>query len=78
MSRIELPKGKRDALVAAVKVHFLDHHDEEIGELKAGLLVDLLVARVGAAIYNQAIRDAQAHLAGRLQDLDAELYAPEE
>ena len=78
MKRVEIDKERRDALLAAIKAHFLDKHDEEIGELKAGLLVDLLVSHVGAVIYNQAIRDAQAHLAGRVEDLDGELWAGEE
>jgi hypothetical protein len=32
MKRVEIDKERRDALLAAIKAHFLDKHDEEIGE----------------------------------------------
>ena len=50
---------------------------EPIGDLKAGLLLDLLLTRAGPAIYNQAIQDARVWIQTRAEDLDAELYEPE-
>ena len=76
--RIELSEERRADLVGAVQSYFRDRHGEEIGELKASLLVDFFVARLGPPVYNQAIRDAHGFLQDKLVDLEGEFYEPEE
>ncbi|WP_420237883.1 DUF2164 domain-containing protein [Telmatobacter bradus] len=77
MDEIELPKNKRTDAVASLKRYFEANMDEPIGDLKAGALLNFFVEEVGPAIYNQAIRDAQARLSQRVVDLDGELFAEE-
>ena len=43
--------------------------DEEIGELKAGLLLDFILSELGPSVYNQAIADARAFFEERTADL---------
>jgi uncharacterized protein (DUF2164 family) len=43
--------------------------DEEIGDLKAGLLFDFILGELGPTIYNQATADAQTFLEERVSDL---------
>jgi uncharacterized protein (DUF2164 family) len=50
---------------------------EPIGDLPAGLLLNFFLEEIGPAIYNGAIRDAQARKQQRVADLDGELYADE-
>jgi len=50
---------------------------EPIGELPAGLLLNFFLEEIGPAIYNGAIRDAQARMLQRAADLDGELYVDE-
>lgn len=71
--RIPLGDDRREALIRALEAHFLDHHGEEIGELKAGLLLEFFVERLGPPVYNQAIQDARKFIQERLDDLEDEI-----
>jgi uncharacterized protein (DUF2164 family) len=51
--------------------------DMEIGDLKATLLLEYFVKEIGPSIYNQAILDAQAVMADKVNDLDSSCYQPE-
>jgi len=75
--RITLDKDARDRAAKALKEYLDEHHDVEIGDLGSHLLLDHLLATVGPAVYNRAIRDAQAFLSDKLIDMEASLYVPE-
>jgi uncharacterized protein (DUF2164 family) len=77
MKKIELTKDRRDRLVREVREYLATNHDEDVGDLKANLLLDFFLERLGAPVYNQAIRHAQAFLQERLIDLEIELSQPE-
>ena len=51
--------------------------DEEIGDLKAGLLLDYCLQEIGPAVYNQAIADAQSYFTGRVADLEGVCHEEE-
>jgi uncharacterized protein (DUF2164 family) len=51
--------------------------DEEIGDLKAGLLLDFILSELGPSVYNQAIADARAFFEERTGDLAAICYHDE-
>jgi len=74
---IELPKDTRKALIASIRRYFAENMDEEIGDLKASLLLDFCLREIGPTIYNRAIADAQAHLQSQLTDLDSACWEPE-
>ena len=75
---IKLSKARRKELIAAVKSYFLENHDEEIGDMKAGFLLDFFMKKLAPPIYNQAIKDAQAYFQQKVEDLDGACYAPDE
>jgi uncharacterized protein (DUF2164 family) len=75
---IKLSNERRKELIAAIKAYFLEQHDEEIGDLKAGLLLDFFMEKLGPSVYNQAIKDAQAYFQQKVEDLDGACYVPEE
>jgi uncharacterized protein (DUF2164 family) len=77
MAGIELKKQARADAIASLKKYFEDEVREPLGDLRAGLLLDFVLEEIGPAIYNQAIGDAQARMAERIQDLDGDLYADE-
>ncbi len=64
-------------LVASIKRYAAEHLDEDVGDLKAGLLLDYVLKEVGPIVYNRAIADAQSYFQGRLADLDGVCYEPE-
>lgn len=74
---IELSSETRERLVASIKRYAAENLDEEIGDLKAGLLLDYCLKEIGPAIYNKAIADAQAYFQGRVTDLEGVCYEPE-
>ena len=67
----------RKQLVASLKRYAAENLDEEIGDLKAGLLLDFCLAEIGAVVYNQAIADAQKYFHERTTDLDGVCHQPE-
>ena len=75
---IELDKERKERIVRAIQGYFAEKLDQEIGHLAAELLLEFFVRQVGPAIYNQAVKDAQAFLQDKLMDLDGVLYQPEE
>ena len=74
---IEIPREKQQRLVAELRDYFDRNMGEELGDLKAMLLLDFCLERIGPVIYNQAIADAGAFMADKVADLDATLYEPE-
>jgi uncharacterized protein (DUF2164 family) len=55
------PEARKRA-IASIRRYFAEHLEQEIGELKAALVLDYFLAEHGPTIYNQAIADARAFL----------------
>jgi uncharacterized protein (DUF2164 family) len=77
MTTIELSKQTRADAIASLQRYFEENLPEPIGNLPADLLLNFFLEEIGPAIYNKAIRDAQAQMLQRATDLDGELYADE-
>lgn len=76
--RIKLSEERRSMLIGAIQEFFRDQLDDDVGELKAGLVLDFFVKQLGPPVYNQAIRDAHGFMQDKLVDLEGEFYEPEE
>lgn len=74
---LELPPETSERLIAAIKLYFLEHRNEEIGDLQAGFLLEFCLEEIGPAIYNKGVRDAQVHLARVVEDLDSVIFETE-
>ncbi|UCG52931.1 MAG: DUF2164 domain-containing protein [Candidatus Latescibacterota bacterium] len=70
------PEAKK-RLIGSIKRYFEEHMDEEIGDLKADLLLDYFLKEIGPTVYNQAIANAQAFFQEKVADLDGSCYEPE-
>jgi uncharacterized protein (DUF2164 family) len=68
---IALPDSARKQAIGALQGYVRDNLDDEIGDLKAGLLLDFVLSEIGPSIYNQAIADARAFFEERTADLGA-------
>lgn len=75
MDPIELSKPERADALASIKRYAEENLAEEMGDLKAGALLDYFLKEIAPAVYNRAVRDAQQRLQQRVMDLDGELYA---
>ncbi len=74
---IELPKETEKKLIASIKRYFAEEMEDEIGDLKAKLLLDYCLEEIGPSIYNQAITDAQVYMQDKVTDLDVSIYEAE-
>ncbi len=53
----------------ALKAYFSDELDRELGQFEAEFLLDFIGRELGAYFYNRGLYDAQALLAGRIDEL---------
>jgi uncharacterized protein (DUF2164 family) len=74
---ITLAPGTEKRLHASIKRFFSEKLEDEIGDLKARLVLDYCLKEIAPTIYNQAIADAQAWMQGKVADLDGSRFEPE-
>ena len=74
---IRIQPEKITQLRASIKRYVAENFDEEIGDLKAGLMLDFVLKEIGPTIYNQAIADAQNYFQARVSDLEGVCYEAE-
>ena len=74
---IKLSEDRLKIITGEVQSYFRNEHEEIIGELKAEMLIEFFIQKLGPKIYNQAIDDANAFIHDKLIDLDGILYIPE-
>jgi uncharacterized protein (DUF2164 family) len=70
------PEAQKE-LVGSIKRYVAENFDQEIGDLKAGLLLDYVLKEIAPSVYNQAIADAQGYFAARTEDLEAVCFEKE-
>ena len=63
--------------VGSIKRYFAENLDLDIGDLKAGLLLEYFLTELGPTIYNTAIADAQGYFQQKTTDLDGACYQKE-
>jgi len=61
----------------SIKRYVAEHLDQDIGDLKAMMLLEFCLKEIGPTIYNQAIGDAQKYFETRVIDLDGTCHEPE-
>jgi len=74
---ITLKPDTTKQLLASIKQYFSEHLDQDIGDLKAGMLLDYCLKEIGPVVYNKAITDAQAYFQERAIDLEGVCYEKE-
>jgi uncharacterized protein (DUF2164 family) len=74
---IELTKEVNARMVASIKRYFLESMEEEMGDLKASLLLDFCLKEIAPTVYNQAVADAQSYMQDKVGDLEDSCYQPE-
>lgn len=74
---ITIPDDARTQAVRSIRRYFTEELDQDIGDLKAGLVLDYFLREIGPSIYNQAIADARAYFEARSTDLESVCYHAE-
>ena len=74
---IRIQPEKMTQLRASIKRYVAESMDDEIGDLKASLLLEFFVREIGPTIYNTAVVDAQTRLQDAVMDLDGSCHEPD-
>jgi uncharacterized protein (DUF2164 family) len=70
-SAITISDDARQQAITSIRRYFKEELGQEIGDLKASLVLDYFLAEVGPAVYNTAIADAKTFFEERSADLGA-------
>jgi uncharacterized protein (DUF2164 family) len=66
---IKITKDQRDEMVSAIKHFFLKEREEEIGDLRAGLMLDFILEELAPEFYNHGISDSYTYMKDMTEDL---------
>jgi uncharacterized protein (DUF2164 family) len=70
------PQTKQQAL-SSIRRYALEELELDIGDLKAGGLLEFFLKEIGPSVYNRAIADAQGYLQERVMDLEGVCFEKE-
>lgn len=70
----ELEKQETSEAVHSLQKFFASELEIELGELRAKQLLDYVMKEFGPIAYNKGVRDAEAFLRERLEDLSGSCY----
>jgi len=76
-STIELSDDASQRCRDELKRYFAQELDQDIGDLKADLLLRFILEKLGPSIYNQAIEDAASYMQEKVLDMEAILRRDE-
>lgn len=76
--KLNISPDRRAELLSRLRSAYADEFDDSLSDFRAKVLLDLVMGAVGPAIYNQAVKDAQAFMQSRLDDLDGEVRVSED
>jgi uncharacterized protein (DUF2164 family) len=68
---LTIPDDARQQALASIRQYFADALGQEIGDLKASLVLDYFLVEIGPVVYNKAIADAKSFFDERAADLGA-------
>jgi uncharacterized protein (DUF2164 family) len=74
---IKLNAEAHNRFIASIKRFSEESLDDEMGDLKASLLLTFVLREIAPTIYNQAITDAQTRLQDAVMDLDGSCHEPD-
>ena len=69
--KLTLTDDARKLAIASIRRQFREELDQDIGDLKATLVLDFFLAELGPTVYNMGVADAKAFFSERTEDLGA-------
>ena len=70
-------KDARKQAVLSIQRYVAEELEQDIGDLKAGLMLDFFLKEIAPTVYNGAVADAQTYMRDRLADLEGACSVPE-
>ena len=74
---IELEKDVHTRIIGLIKQYFAEELEQDIGDLKATLILSFILREIGPFIYNQAVHDVQTRMQDIVSELDGTCFEPE-
>jgi uncharacterized protein (DUF2164 family) len=74
---ITLDPAAREQALVSIKRFALEELDLDLGDLKAGTVLEYFLRELAPSVYNGAIADAQRWMQDRAADLEGACHAPE-
>lgn len=68
-NKMKISKEMKESMMNSIKHFYATEKDEEIGDLKAMLLLDFFTEKLAPHFYNQGVSDSHAYLSEKLEDL---------
>jgi len=78
MKPIAFSKEEIADLIPRLQAFLRGELDVELGALQAAMLLDFMARDLGHAIYNRGLYDAQALIAGKVEELADAVFALEQ
>jgi uncharacterized protein (DUF2164 family) len=73
----DYPGDARKQAIASIKRYVDEALDQDIGDLKAEMMLDFILTEIAPTVYNRAIQDAQKLVQERVTEMDSSLFATE-
>ena len=70
---LTLDSDKKTALLENIKNYFSVEMDQDIGDLKAGFLLDFIEQNFGKEYYNRGVTDAKKFIFQKMEDLEIDM-----
>ncbi len=74
---IELDRDTKTRAIQSLQRYFDENMEEPIGNITANALLNFFLQEIAPSVYNQAVRDVQANMQQKIEDLDIEVHADE-
>jgi uncharacterized protein (DUF2164 family) len=73
---IELTAQESTEAIHSLKKYFASEMDEDLGDLRAKLLLDYVLKEFGPLAYNLGVKHAEEFFRQRIEDLPATCFEP--
>jgi len=71
---IELSKEEEATIVPSIQRYFREELEQDLGEMRAKLLLDYFLKEVGPLAYNKGVSDAESYFRAKVEDLSGTCF----
>lgn len=68
-NKIVVTQKERKDMVEAIKIYFSEEQGEEIGDLKAILILNFIIDRLAPDFYNKGVTDSYRYMRDMVEDV---------
>ena len=69
MNNLNIDKMKKEQLIEEIKKYFFNESGEDIGNLRARMILEFFIDTLGPVIYNQGVNDAHTYMKDKLDEV---------